>query len=512
MVSGSSAHNSSGKTVKTDLSSEEYKTLLRLRSMRVAEPEKGESAGRFRRTKEEFDEEVAELRAQVQAGVLDVGQDDYLYDYDRGKGKSDLFPDDGTCFAKLCRHLGVSVSPDTTSVSQLSSQQLKKLSTDDSVSVGCVVYGKNDTRNHVVPVVHSKSNSVSFSPVLKADAMFGATYAVTSTQGFFNMGGVYANTDFYSSMADFPPSGVDELSSHQSGVVTDDRVGGSTVVGGPNARSDVQSQVGGQFGEDSRVASGSRSFAGDSRIPAGPPPPESIIFESEGAGSNNLTKGVVRAKRRVVRGLVDYEEKQYAKRGYGVSGVTMFNNVDEMFLDTISRDYAQEIVEEFFRVCGIPTDQPSSTQYAEDVLWAFIVARTASNKADYNVAYEVPVKGGTNAELDFSKLSLLLNEKFGLTRRNFSRGVANDVRGYLMRPENQFVKVRAAQRVGADNQYGALCFDGSTGCTNVTTSELTFCKLLEGRNLYERDDVIAQGASDKIMQGIHGGVRSVVQR
>jgi len=149
--------------------------------------------------------------------------------------------------------------------------------------------------------------------------------------------------------------------------------------------------------------------------------------------------------------------------------------------------------------------------YAEDLLWLFLIARTASNKADYNAEFEVPCRKGS-VLVNFRTLSLLLSDTHGITRRNFARGVADDLRAYLQREGNQFIVSRISQRAGADPQMGTLCFDGSTNCTGLTSTETAFTKVLEGRNLFERDDVIAEGASGRLFQGMSGGVRSVVPR
>jgi len=245
---------------------------------------------------------------------------------------------------------------------------------------------------------------------------------------------------------------------------------------------------------------------------------ESVSGDSVHGGMSNVTAGVTRARRRVVQAKTSALSGAVPKN-YRTTTAIMFNNVDEVFQDKISREYAQEIIEELFEVWGVPLDQPQAAKYAEDVLWTFIIAVTASNKADYNRVYDVPVRpleraGETlsSVEADMSKLSVLLESKYGVTRRQFARGVADDLRSFLRHDDNQSLLPQLATRVGCETMMAYLAFDGSTHCSNLTTREVTFTKTLESRNLFERDDVIAQGASDKLMQGMSGGIRSVAPR
>jgi len=247
------------------------------------------------------------------------------------------------------------------------------------------------------------------------------------------------------------------------------------------------------------------------RPSVGQDPPESVANGGLAGGGANITGGVVRPKRRTIKARSDFMASTGALRSYGVSSVTMFNNMEEMYLNTISKEYAQEILEELFSMWHLPLAEPTVMKYAEDVVWAFFVARTASNKADYKFRIDIPTASG-EVEVDFEVFSRLLADKYGISRRNFARGVADNLRDYLRREENQHLRSLSAQRVGADPQMGDMCFDGSTGCTSLTSSEASFARLLEARNLYERDDVIAEGASDRLMQGMSGGVRSIVPR
>jgi len=242
--------------------------------------------------------------------------------------------------------------------------------------------------------------------------------------------------------------------------------------------------------------------------------PESVVGEDVLPGGSNVSGGVTRRKRRAIRGLAQTRLGGPVPKNYATTAAVMFNNIEEMVQDTISREHAQDIVEELFDKWGIPTGQPETVKYAEDMLWTFLIAATASNKADYDRLYEVPVKNGAGGVVaaSFSVLSRLLESVHGVTRRQFSRAVADDQRNFIRLDENQFMIPLLATRIGCDPQMAHLAFDGSTHCTGMTSREVAFTKTLESRNLFERDDVLAQGASDKLMQGQQRDVRSVVPR
>lgn len=382
--------------------------------------------------------------------------------------------DGGACFDNLCSYILPSYSLKCQTVSELTDSTRESLASSTRFKVAYKVFGKDNPRNHVIPVhANTIDNAVRLfpaSPVFGEESIIG----VTSASKFFEKNGRFHGIRFYA----------------------DD-----------NANIDMSDVA---FGGDSAARFQSRGHpSGSSGHQTVPRPPGSVVDEEQRSGTANVNGGVTRSKRRVIKARGGHDAVFNDYRSYGTVGTTMFNNIEEMYLNTISREYAQEIMEELFSAWGLPTGESSTMQYAEDLLWAFLVARTASDKADYNVEYDIPTKSGT-VLADFSKFSVLLADKYGLTRRNFARGVANDLRSYINREENQFLKSRCAHRVGADPQYGSLCFDGSTGCTGVTPSEAMFVRLLESRNLYEKDDVLAQGASDRLMRGTHGGVRSAV--
>jgi len=239
--------------------------------------------------------------------------------------------------------------------------------------------------------------------------------------------------------------------------------------------------------------------------------PMSVIGEEVTGGGSNVSAGVVRRKKRVIKGLRGVDYHYNVEKNYRTSGAIMFNNADELFQDMVSRQYAQEIIEEFFDACSVDTTDAQVAKYAEDVLWLFLIATTASNKADYDRQVAVPTKNGS-VELDFSVFSNILQSGHGVTRRNFSRGVANDMRKYLRQPENSHLLPTLATRVGCDPQFAHLAFDGSTHCSGMTSREVSFTKTLEARNLFEDDTVLASGASERLMQGLPAGPRSVVPR
>lgn len=443
---------------------------------------RAEAAGR----KDAFEDEKVELQAQLDAGVLDVGQDDYVdlsrVVLDEPTPSSTVsggeYEKVDTCFARLCKYMGESCEPHATTMGQLDEAVLTRLRGSTEVMVAFDVYSQDDPRNHVIAVVSTSRTASVVVRVAGGDGLDDCIHGVTSPQEFFNPGGRFYRHKFYAE--DQPEF-----------MLGDEGFGGDApdVVGRRSTRTNPTQQ---------------------SSTPQ-PRPPESVINGNAPSGGANITGGVVRPKRRAIKARGNYDVTAKTLRNYNVVGVTMFNNAEELFLNTVSREYAQEIIEDLFSVWDLPTDQASTMKYAEDLLWTFMIARTASNKADYKVALDVPTSKG-DIEVSFDAFSRLLADKYGITRRNFARGVSDDLREFMRRDENQFLRSRAAQRIGADPQMGDLCFDGSTGCSGLTSAETTFTRLLESRNLYERDDVLAEGASDRLMQGVHGGVRSIVPR
>jgi hypothetical protein len=420
-------------------------------------------------TREEFEEERAELRAQVAAGELDIGLDDPQCDLDTRQCWNDLSglrqaARSGVCFQTLCNAFGVKVNPEHNSVRALSDQQLLTLRQSSApLKIYYEYYSESDKRNHVV-AVDKVTNSARV--VSKPVNGFSSEYeqkcvGVTSPEQFFNRSNMYCDIQFFAD--------VDE----------------------PAA-----------FGADAAT------YQYQSRRPDRE---RSIVDDRSSAGQANVAGGVKRAKRRIVASKSKFSPSGHVAKSYAASSGVMFNNLNEMFQDTISRDYAQEIIEQVFEHWGVPSDEPAALKYAEDLIWAFFIATTASNKADYDFAFVIPCDGG-EIDAEFSVLSKTLAEQFGVTRRQFARGVADDMRRYIKDPDNVHLRAKLADRAGCDPQMSDLAFDGSTHCSGLTSAQLTFTKLLESRNLFEDEAVLSQGSSGALMEGIHGRVKSKVQR
>lgn len=228
-------------------------------------------------------------------------------------------------------------------------------------------------------------------------------------------------------------------------------------------------------------------------------------------GGANVTGGVIRRKRRAIKGVAARRYGDPVPKNYRTSEAVMFNNLSEVFLDSISPEYAQEILEELFESWGLPVHEPECAKYAEDLVLAFLIGATASNKADYYKEYEVPTRGGA-VVVNFSVLSDILSSGHAVTRRRFARGMADRMRAYIRQEDNTFMLPLLATRIGCDPQFAYLAFDGSTHCSGMTSRELQFTRTLESRNLFEDDALLAAGASDRLMQGPQGGPRSVVPR
>lgn len=234
----------------------------------------------------------------------------------------------------------------------------------------------------------------------------------------------------------------------------------------------------------------------------------SVVGDAVPSGQSNVTGGVVRRKRRGVASLAPNVLGEPVGKNYKTSSAVMFNNIVETYLDMISPTYAQEIRERLFVSWGVPMDQPEATKFAEDLLLTFLIGSTASDKADYDREFEIPVKGGSGFVLgNFGVFSRLLQSEYGVTRRQFARGVADEMKRFLKLEENSFMLPIIANRLGCEVQFAYLGFDGSTHCTGLLATEMQFSKTLEARNLFEQDDVIAQGASERLMRGAAFGVR-----
>jgi len=422
-------------------------------------------------TKEEFEEERAELKAQVAAGELDVGlddpdcslQDSSFRDYSGlNRGTMNF----GECFQRLCATFGLTVDSSSHSVENLSDSQLLSLrQSQEPYKIYYEYYSQRDPRNHVV-AVDKTTNSARI--IAKPSDGFSSEYVqkcvgVTSVEQFFNRSNMYRDIEFFAD--DEAPEGF----------------------GSDTAAYRVQQQ---------------------SRRPAREP---SIVDNRASSGQANIAGGVKRAKRRVVPSKSKFSPSGHVAKSYAASAGIMFNNLDEMFQDTMSRDFAQEIIEQVFEHWKVPSDEPAALKYAEDLVWAFFIATTASNKADFDFTFAIPCDNG-EVEADFAVLSRTLADQYGVTRRQFARGVADDMRKFIKDPDNIHLRSKLADRAGCDPQMADLAFDGSTHCTGLTSAQLTFTKMLESRNLFEDEAVLSQGTSGTLMEGIHGKVRSKVQR
>lgn len=260
--------------------------------------------------------------------------------------------------------------------------------------------------------------------------------------------------------------------------------------------------------------SGNGGFGGALPPLSVPPVPESVAGDEVESGSGNLSGGVVRARRRALKALSG--SAVTVRRNYGVASGVQFNNLQELYQDVSSPEEVQAVLEHVFELWGVPFDQPTTMKFAEDLCFGFIVAVSASDKANWDVAYDLPCapfeKDGVKVsvvEADFKVFSDALMRFFGVTRRQFARGAANRIRLYLSEPENQHLLADVATKVGCDLQMAYLAFDGSTHCSGMTSKEVQFTKTLESRNLFERDDEVARGASDRLMSSLNQGVRAV---
>lgn len=356
-----------------------------------------------------------------------------------------------TCFAKVCRHFGVMVRGDAVSVSQMRPDEIKEMLPVTDYKLFLVFYDRvDDERNHIELIEYvAKSATLRLRPV-ECKEHGVRTCEVTSFQAFFNPASPLYNYQFFA----------------------DEEAFGADLEGALNS-------------------------------PV-PPAPPSVVGSEIPAGGSNVSHGVVRATRRNLLGKARFRAGQPVAKSYRTSTAIMFNNAEELFQDSVSREYAQEIIENLLDKWGVPMDQPDALKYAEDLLWTFLIAVTASNKADYNRSYDIPVARGA-VIADFQVLSALLQSVHKVSRRQFARGVADDLRAFLRHEENAHLLPVLATRVGCDQQFAHLAFDGSTHCTGMTPREVAFTKTLESRNLFESDDVLARGASDRLLGSMDGG-------
>lgn len=382
---------------------------------------------------------------------------------------------DGYCFWKLCRELGCDVPTNVTSPSMLDADTASLLSSysDKKVLVVRDVLSVSHPQNHVQLVDSVKC----FDWVdLACDNVPGGLMQVACLplKSFLEPGKAAFVTRYYS---------------HHSG----EGFGG--LVGGVPGLEPATS------GPVAPAPSAGGPSNGRGRQGAGP---ESVRAESVAPGSTNVSGGVVRRPKRKVAAKSSYDfGGPLVSRNYNVATGVMFNNLSEVVLDSISADYAQEVLETLFEKWSLPTRSPEVMKYAEDLVFTFLIASTASDKADYNRAFDIPGLGGQEHEADFKVLSDLLVMKYGLTRRQLARGLADRLRAFARDDGNAELRAGMADRAGCQLQFADLAFDGSTHCKGLGPTERAFTKTLEARNLFEMDGVLAADASTKLLTGFN---------
>jgi len=194
-------------------------------------------------------------------------------------------------------------------------------------------------------------------------------------------------------------------------------------------------------------------------------------------------------------------------KSYTVASGLQFNLVDEMMPDSISRDFAQEIVESlFFSSWGISSRDAVAMRKAEDVLFAFLVVRGASPYANYEFSVMI---GESVVELEDLSVLLLSKE---VTRRRFIRALADDLRRFVKEPANGILRGRIVTKLGINSQYVHLGFDGSTHCTGMNRNEVAFTKALESRNLFDDESVRGSLKNSSLLDGVFDSSGSGVRR
>jgi len=376
--------------------------------------------------------------------------------------KLDKYLLEGDCFSVLCNDLGLSTDVDWTSPSNAPKEVVDaaRAMTRTYVVVRRRLGLLSHPQNHVVLIGKGLSGSADTVGLDKAKGMVPLQTKVITVAQLFDCDTMEFYTNYFSNTG---LEGVEELQG---------------------------------FG----------SLRGDQTQQRRPPPPaSSVADEAVGGGSSNISGGVVRRARRKLNPV---PTPSYAgtgvARNYNVVSAVLFNNMQEMTLDAISNDYAQEILEEVFQAWGLPFDNPTIMKYAEDLVFTFLIATTASDKADYNRSYDLPAAPGSGELLaDFKLLTDTIVIGHRLTRRQFIRGLADRLRKFVRADENAVLQASIADRAGCQYQYGDLCFDGSTHCAGLNPSERAFVRTLEARNLFESDAVLATGASDKLLTGFN---------
>jgi len=374
----------------------------------------------------------------------------------------------GACFRRMCRQVGVAVrDAAVASPSLLPAEKLRELRNKTEGFIVLVVRSVcsvDDYRNHVQLV--QTTGPPSYIDMGHDDGTRGRLYrSYMPLEEFLKEGTVAFVTKYYSGTG---------------GEGFGDMIGGGTASLGPGG-------FGPGDGDRDRVN-----------------PPGSVRAESVGPGVSNISGGVVRRQRRRVAPKTNHSfGGSLVDRNYAISHGVMFNNISEVVLDSVSPEYAQEVLEVLFDSWGLPTNLPDVMKYAEDLVFTFLIASTASDKADYNRSYEVPAGVGGEVVADFKVLSDLLIMKFGLTRRQLARGLADRLRDFARHEDNAELRAGMADRAGCQLQYADLAFDGSTHCKGMGPTEKAFTRTLEARNLFESDGVMAVDASNRLLTGFN---------
>lgn len=217
------------------------------------------------------------------------------------------------------------------------------------------------------------------------------------------------------------------------------------------------------------------------------------------AGSGNLGFSRRSGPKRVVgaKSVVAGDWGKPAVKSYSVSSQLQFNDVDEMRPDCISSEFAQDIIETlFFEKWRLDSSNAIVMRKAEDILFSFMVMRTASPYADYELAVTI---GGKVVELH--ELSDILIER-EVQRRRFARAISDRLRDYVLEPQNAHMRNILITKLGVFPQYVHLAFDGSTHCSKMNRNEIAFTKSLESSKLFDDESVRGSLSSSSMLDGV----------
>lgn len=294
-----------------------------------------------------------------------------------------------------------------------------------------------------------------------------------------------------------PEQGVDEFGANAATFGSQFGPGPSTGrFSGPGDERSVPSVAGGGAGGGVSAPSGDRG----ARAQGG---------QSRSSGSGNLGFSRSTGPKRVVgaKSVVSGEWGGPALKSYAVSSQLQFNDVDEMRPDCISAEFAQDIIEAlFFDKWRLDSSNAVVMRKAEDVLFSFMVMRTASPFADYELAVTI---GGKVVELH--DLSDVLIER-EVQRRRFARAISDRLRDYVLEPQNAHMRNILITKLGVFPQYVHLAFDGSTHCSKMNRNEIAFTKSLESSKLFDDESVRGSLSSSSMLDGVFETSGSGVKR